>query len=372
MNKIEILKESINRDNAILIGVYEKLNNSTIINFKCNCGNELTKVLKNIISNGGAFCKSCTDIRPKEKSRKSNIDKYGVEYTSQIQDVKNKVKNTVLEKYGVDNISKLDYIKKKIESTNIDKYGTKCSAMNNIIRAKREKTNLERYNTIYPSTNSRDRISIEKLKKKNIEKYGVPCVLQSKNVKEKTKQTNLKRYGTEYSQQSSLIKDKIKNTNLKRYGVEYLLQSPEIRKKLKENNMEKYGVEHTAQVKEIQAKAEKNSKRFKDYIMPSGDIRRIQGYEHFALNILVTSYTEEQIQTSRKDVPRIEYIYNNNKKYYFPDIYIPHINTIIEVKSDYTYKIKPHIIKLKGDSCKLQGYNYEIWVFNSKGVKLNT
>jgi len=39
--------------------------------------------------------------------------------------------------------------------------------------------------------------------------------------------------------------------------------------------------------------------------MPSGDIRKVQGYEPFALDILVKKYKEDDIKTDRKDIPRI-------------------------------------------------------------------
>lgn len=71
--------------------------------------------------------------------------------------------------------------------------------------------------------------------------------------------------------------------------------------------------------------------------MPSGIIRKVQGYEPFALDDLIKKYNEEQIKTDRKNIPRIPYKLEGKQKYYFPDIYIPDENFIIEVKSNYTY-----------------------------------
>lgn len=48
-----------------------------------------------------------------ETTKKNNIAKYGVEYTTQLESVKDKIKHTLLDKYGVDNISKLDSIKER-------------------------------------------------------------------------------------------------------------------------------------------------------------------------------------------------------------------------------------------------------------------
>ena len=126
------------------------------------------------------------------------------------------------------------------------------------------------------------------------------------------------------------------------------------------------------QCKEIQEKSSKNSKRFKDYKMPSGEVRRVQGYEPFALDELLKSYTENQIKTSRKDVPRIQYLLDDKKRYYFPDIFIPHENKIIEVKSTYTIQCYPKMIEAKGQACKNKGFIYEIWTFDEKGNRVYT
>lgn len=92
---------------------------------------------------------------------------------------------------------------------------------------------------------------------------------------------------------------------------------------------------------------EKNLKLYKDYKLQSGKTIRIQGYEHIALDELVNNYKEDDILTSRKDMPKIIYklqhklentiVFKEHK--YYPDIYIKSENKIIEVKSLFTYKI---------------------------------
>jgi hypothetical protein len=104
--------------------------------------------------------------------------------------------------------------------------------------------------------------------------------------------------------------------------------------------------------------------------MPSGAVRKVQGYEPFALKILVKIYEEEQTKTDRKDVPRVQYEVDGKKKYHFPDIFIPHENKIIEVKSTWTLKCKTDNIKLKKKACEEQGFLYEIWCFDGKGNRV--
>ena len=154
-----------------------------------------------------------------------------------------------------------------------------------------------------------------------------------------------------------------------RHGVEHNFQAGELRDKRKETFLAKYGVEHPAQNLEIQAKSERNALKYKEYKMPSGIIKKVQGYEHFALDELVKTYKEEQLKTDRKDVPRVEYMMEEKKHFYFPDIYIPHENKIIEVKSTWTFKKKNDITMAKAKSCKEKGYCFELWVYDGKGGK---
>jgi hypothetical protein len=134
--------------------------------------------------------------------------------------------------------------------------------------------------------------------------------------------------------------------------------------------MKIYGKEYPNQNQEQMAKIQKNAKKYKKYTFPSGEVRNVQGYEPFALDELISKgYKEEQIKTDRSEVDSIEYEVNGKKKTYFPDIYIPHENKIIEVKSGWTYKCKEDNIKQKADATRAKGYDYEIWIYDAKGNK---
>lgn len=107
----------------------------------------------------------------------------------------------------------------------------------------------------------------------------------------------------------------------------------------------------------------------KDYIMPSNTIRRIQGYEHLALDELIKNNIEENdIVTKRKEMPLINYYYIVDKKNhrYFPDIWIKSENKIIEVKSAWTYK--KDLIKniMKALATRKLGYNFEFWIYTKE------
>lgn len=63
----------------------------------------------------------------------------------------------------------------------------------------------------------------------------------------------------------------------------------------------------------------------------------------------------------------IPYTLDGKNHVYRPDIFIPSRNKIIEVKSEYTYKLDYDKNWAKLHSCKALGYDVEIRVYNSKG-----
>jgi hypothetical protein len=164
--------------------------------------------------------------------------------------------------------------------------------------------------------------------------------------------------------------EKVKKTSLIRFNTEFASQNNDVRQKFLETCRRKYNCDNPNQNKEIQEKRQKNARKYKEYIMPSGRIVKIQGYESFALDELLLIYPEEYITIERKNIPRIEYFDNSNKKhYYFPDIYIEIDNKIIEVKSTWTYKCKADNNELKAAACKKMGYDFEFWVYDDKKNK---
>jgi hypothetical protein len=118
----------------------------------------------------------------------------------------------------------------------------------------------------------------------------------------------------------------------------------------------------------------KNSYKLKDFTFPSGRLEKVQGAEPYALSELLYSemINENDIFVGVKNVPTIWYNDKNNKKRrHYVDVFIPSQNRCIEVKSSWTEKINIDNIFLKQDAGKTLGYNYEIWVYDSKGNKVN-
>lgn len=208
-----------------------------------------------------------------------------------------------------------------------------------------------------------------KSKQTNLEKYGVENPSQSVSIKEKKKDTCMKNFGVEHSLQSEEVREKSKQTCLEKYGVEYSSQSQETRYKVKQTCLERYGVENHMQNAEMAEKASKSSYKLKDYTFPSGKVIKCQGYEPFALNILINDkITEEDIVTSKKEVPEIWYKDGDDKDHrYYVDIFIKSMNKFIEVKSTWTYKKNMEKVELTKNTIKQKGFLYECWVFDNKG-----
>jgi hypothetical protein len=81
-------------------------------------------------------------------------------------------------------------------------------------------------------------------------------------------------------------------------------------------------------------------------------------------------FTEEDIITDRKDIPRITYTLNDKNKYYFPDIYVKSQNKFIEVKSDWTFEKHEEQCMLKANASINAGFQYEFWIFTTRGKTL--
>ena len=370
----------------------EKLFGSTKIIFNCtNCNKINTKCFTYLIKRN-TLCKRCVTILSFSKQKETMLKKYGVEHASKSQEIKNKIKNTFFEKYGVDNPAKLQCVKDKQKKTNLQRYGVEYTVNNPEIKQKMIKTNIEKYGFSCCLENNDIK---QKIKKSNLEKFGCENVGQNYEIQEKMKNTMFQKYGVHYPLQNKEIITNLKNTCVKKYGVQNPLQNKEISKKVKKTIKEKYGVEYPQQSEEIRKKtvdtfinkfgcenpmqnseiAEKSSKncyKSKIFKFPSGNNIKCQGYEPFALEELVKNTDENDIITGCKNVPTIWYNDNNGKKHrHYVDIFIPSQNKCIEVKSNWTIKKKTSNIFEKQNAAKELGYNYEIWVYDNKGNKVD-
>ena len=387
----EISENICSRDKCIIIfDKLEKCNRDTKIKFICNCGIEYSKTFRQIYDVSGGFCKICTKNKKNEKVKQTCQDTWGVDHFTQLPEVKEKSKQTCLDKYGFENPSQSQEIKNKKTKTSLNNYGVEYPMQSQEVREKCKQTSIERCGFEYASQSDKFK---EQVKKTNNRKLGVDYPMQSKKVMDKSKQTSLKNYGVEHPSQTKECQDKVEQTNIERHGFKRVLQSPVFQKKFKQTcllnngteypmqsqkikdkskqtNLLNFGFEHPMQNAEFSEKVSKNAYNLKEFNFPCGTTIQVQGYEPILLkNLVEEGYTYEDIIVKRTEVPEIWYDKDNNKHRYYCDIYIPKINTIYEVKSTWTYKKDIDDIPLKKQACIDNGYLFELYVYDSKGIR---
>lgn len=193
-----------------------------------------------------------------------------------------------------------------------------------------------------------------------VKKYGVEHASQSKELLEKRVETYRQNYGVDSPLQCEEVKQRRKKTNLERYQVEEVLKNKGIQERIKATMIEKYDAPNPLQNKEILARKDATCERIygsaaimhnselfhkktmsgfarKDFTLPSGKIISYQGYEDVAIRELLQEYAEEEIVNDVKMMPRFMYEFEGKTRRYYPDLYVPKENKIIEVKSTYTY-----------------------------------
>lgn len=198
-----------------------------------------------------------------------------------------------------------------------------------------------------------------------LNKYRVPYCEECAQIiiKERSKETCMKKFGVPNAGLNKEIKEKIKESYIKRFGG-HPKQTKEVQEKWKQTCLEKYGG-HPNQNPTVHAKAEINSFQYKDYTLPSGKIIKYQGYEDAALDELLEYFDEDDIIIGRCNIPTIPYVCNEGiNRIYFPDFFIQSMNTILEIKSDWTLKLKTCRLDEKANAVKKSGYEFEVWVYD--------
>lgn len=138
------------------------------------------------------------------------------------------------------------------------------------------------------------------------------------------------------------IKNKKENTLLIKTGFKYPMQ---------------YGLS-----KKKQKISAFSSKKF---IFPSGKVVYVQGFEGKVITeLLKAGIKESELIVEDDEMPVIFYKIDDTYHRYYPDIYIPRYNLILEIKSNYTFNgyesgnTGKYINFLKRDACIKLGYNF--------------
>ena len=277
-------------------------------------------------------------------------------------------KATNLEKYGCDYHFQNPEVKEKIKATNIKHLGCEYPGQNAEVKEKIKATNLKNLGYEYSSQNPEVK---EKVKATNIKNLGCENPAQNAEVKEKMKATNIKNLGCEYPMQNEEVKEKSKTTCFQKYGYECPLQNADVKEKSKVTCLNIYGSEIPMQNSEVFKRSQNTAFKRKLFTFASGVEIYIQGYEAFALDLLITQgVKEEDLLLGFDTMPRIMYESDGKIHRYYPDIFIPSQSKIVEVKSEYTYDTHRDVTHLKIQACHVAGFNAEIWIFSGKGELL--
>lgn len=133
---------------SLLVNVNDLTRGSTaVVTLKCDyCGREYeimwqtyVSITKRELIHKDACCNCC-----ELKSKEAIENKYGG-HKELYENVKEKTKKTNMEKYGCFNVFQNEDIKKKIIETNIEKYGVPYNQQNINVRNKTKRTCLEKY-----------------------------------------------------------------------------------------------------------------------------------------------------------------------------------------------------------------------------------
>lgn len=335
----EKFKYTIERVREIANGMGMKLlstkyeSNSSKLLLICKCGKEYQSRLKELLR--GKHCMNC------------KTEKY-VE--------------TCIERYGVINTFQVEEFKEKSRQTNLERYGVEYPQQSKEINLKTQETCLER--------------------------YGVNFAFNQTWVYKKIQSTHIKNWGYPFPLMSKEIQNKIKETWRKNYGVDYPLMSKDIQDLCRFAFFEKYGVDNPMHVPEFFHKSQTNSFIKKEFIFPSGRLEMIQGYEHYALSLLLDPEFKlfgnmkitEDIILLGKDIEVFHYNTDDGKNHnYYPDIQLTFTdennnlkNIIIEVKSLYTFEKDIDVNFLKLLSVKEKGYNAYLWIFEEEGELIDS
>ena len=259
------------------------------------------------------------------------------------------IQKTILEKHGVTNIMKKDEIKEKTKLTNIQRYGSECYFSTPEFKDKSKKTSIEKYGVEFASQSRDSRI---KAKNTTIERYGVEFASQSDNIKYKTKQTNLSRYGVEYVLQSEDIRYKLKQTNLLRYGVVNFSQTNLFKEQFKSKGFFTHTQVHLKNLDKLTKEyiednfINKDNQTFKlfefmdfyNYKTNTSAYRQIRDFDIKFKRMKTSSRAEIEIKEFLQNQNQNILLELNTKQVISPeeiDIYLPESNTGIEYNGLY-------------------------------------
>ena len=188
-----------------------------------------------------------------------------------------------------------------------------------------------------------------KYEKTCIELYGSKNASSNEEVKEIRKDSIRSKYGCDNVFQLDSSKSKSKETCLEKYGTEFFTQSEEGKKRVKEGFEKKYGFDHFM----------KNPEKFEEFMKNNLKIKKFENSNIYYQGTYEKDFLDKySIKINISNGISLNYLLENESHRYMPDFYIPELNLIVEVKSNYTYNLHLEKNIAKKEYSIKSGYNF--------------
>ncbi len=208
---------------------YKEYNKNIIINGKFSCSVKCGSLKSKETSLLKYGVESVNQLEDKKKKAKKTVqEKWGVDHISKLESVKESksnimksldVSNRVKKYWNELNPDQIEGINEKRKKTVSEKYGVDFISQLPNIKEQIKKTNLEKWGGFTYQSNT----LMQKVISTNLDKYGCTYSINSDVIREKIKQTNLEKWGVEYPSQNEIIKNKIKQTTRENWGVDNIM-----------------------------------------------------------------------------------------------------------------------------------------------------
>lgn len=353
----------------------------------CEC---CGKAVRSKVSNGNilfrGYCSSeCLNKKKREKTVKTNIERYGVAVPSQNEGVKQKIRNTNMGRYGVPSYLCAGPTRDLANASLREKYGVESNISQSpeIQEKIRERAKRE-YGVDHP--NQRPEV-IQAHKDGMVAKFGYESPQQVPEIKQKTKETIKQIYGVENVMQSEEVKAQMIQRSREVSGVDWPSQRPELIKqrteKLRMNFAESIQDEN---IRENYLRFRENPKAYLEALSEKPTLTSLYkslGYsdDTAVCSILIdnglqdlvdfrySSMESEVCDFIKSLIPDVN-IQMRNRRIIAPlelDIYLPDYKVAIECNPTYTHNstvppfgdrtkvLPPYYHKEKSDLCKKKG-----------------
>lgn len=246
--------------------------------------------------------------------------------------------------YNIQEIPTCVNCRNKTPKFNNNKWGyldyccVKCQRNSPLVKKKLAAAIEKKYGKGVTNPFMADEVKSE-IRKKMLLKLGVDHNFKRKDL---LRDIMRRKYGVDHYSQTQEFREKYTQTILERYGVNHYSQTQEFLEKCKLTWKSRFGVEHPMHDAGVAERVLSKLHKMKKVTLPNGEIALLQGYEPYALDVLLKTHSIDDIIVEKKKIEsyvgKILYKdYDGKVRRYYPDFYIVSSSKIIEVKSTWTY-----------------------------------